>query len=220
VDWNVPAGQLPAYEHYRQTYSHRHDWVAFIDIDEFIVPFDNHIGSTLARAGSHSAVILSWLCFGPNGHEVRPASLIIQAFDARLPVGHPNNFPVKSIVRVSDFLGTWSPHLHRLSGPVCNAQGETVPNDHDHHGTCHKHAVIFHYYTKSRADWADKLARGRADAIDLTPVRQWAWFEEYAREAIVKDDYMMRWHNAVRRELWWLKEGIPCTCSTNVSVLT
>ncbi|NJO79378.1 MAG: glycosyltransferase family 92 protein [Cyanobacteria bacterium RM1_2_2] len=37
-DWPVAPGQLPAYKHCLQTYSQDSEWIAFIDLDEFLFP--------------------------------------------------------------------------------------------------------------------------------------------------------------------------------------
>ena len=199
--WPQRPGQIAAYDDFRANYAMQYDWAAFIDIDEFINPFTDDLPAILNRAGDHSAMLLNWLCFGPNGHDKRPRGLVTENYTLRTAVGDSSNRGVKSIVRMCDMTGAWSPHLHHVRGNVCDPTGRTVPNDHEWR-TCHTNAVINHYYTRSRDDWAGKLARGRADTDVASQQRHWSWFDNYTVNATERDDWMARrWGDAVRREL-------------------
>ena len=198
--WPQRPGQIPAYTHFHANYGTHYDWAAFIDIDEFINPFTGDIRTLLSRAAIHSAMLLNWLSFGPNDHGTRPAGLVIENYTMRLPVHDMCNRGVKSIVRMSDMTGAWSPHHQHVSGVVCDPDGKTVPNDHEPR-TCHSNAVINHYYTRSRQDWAEKLARGRADTDVVSEQRLWSWFDIYRANSTECDNTMVRRGEAVRREI-------------------
>ena len=78
--------QLHAYRHFMDFHARNWDWVAFIDLDEFIHPIEaDSIKDLLPRYGSYSGVLLHWLNFGPNGHESRPNGLVIENYTRQNP---------------------------------------------------------------------------------------------------------------------------------------
>ena len=66
--------QGAAYVHAALCYGHKHRWMAFIDIDEFIVPRQHGtIIEALDRLGRHSNISLPWSQFGNCGHTAKPS---------------------------------------------------------------------------------------------------------------------------------------------------
>jgi len=170
IDWPMPAGQIPAYQDFCTTYAARYDWVAFIDIDEFIMPVTgSSIREPLMRRiySDYSCVLLQWLVFGPSGHQRRPPGLVLENYTTRLPEDRPASRHVKSLVRgkAVTTAGT-TPHIINVSGPTCNTRGQTVLSYAEQPVECHDALLINHYFTKSREDWSAKLRRGKADASD------------------------------------------------------
>lgn len=56
-------------------YRDRTKWMAFIDIDEFIVPVEkNTIPEFLSDYEQYPGVVINWMCFDSNGHENKPTS--------------------------------------------------------------------------------------------------------------------------------------------------
>ena len=75
IDWPDRPGQLSAYNHFRVNHAPRFTWVAFIDIDEFIMPLaGSSIRDILMRPAyaPYAQILLQWLVFGPSGHDRRP----------------------------------------------------------------------------------------------------------------------------------------------------
>ena len=67
IDWPHAAGQIPAYQDFCTNHAARFGWVAFIDLDEFIVPIGcNSIREALMRRryADYSAILLQWLVYG------------------------------------------------------------------------------------------------------------------------------------------------------------
>src|SRR5512140_3821709 len=65
IPWPPRPGQLVAYRDVIKNHARRFDWVAFIDIDEFIVPLETaSVRELLIRYGGFSAVLINWLIFG------------------------------------------------------------------------------------------------------------------------------------------------------------
>jgi hypothetical protein len=188
--------QLPAYRHFIEFHAGSWDWVAFIDLDEFIHPIEaDSIKDLLPRYDAFSGVLLHWLNFGPNGHNRRPMGLVIENYTHRLPAEHSINRHVKSLVKTAHMTGEPDVHVIPTKGLMCNSRGEQVSSEPLQDNICHEVMCINHYYTKSREDWCAKLRRGRADALSE---RVDAWFAEYVQLSKVPDARIIRFANRVK----------------------
>lgn len=202
IDWPERPGQLSAYRHFCQHMAMSFEWVAFIDIDEFVHPLeDDSIKAVLPRYGSASGVLVEWLVFGPSGHVERPTGLVIENYDIRLPEDHPRCGWVKSILRVADIVDVReSPHVFDVSGKLCNTRGEWVPA-HAWIHPCHDVLVLNHYFTKSQEDWDTKTARGAVILAEGRGYYRRREFEEHANAATERDDRIQRFVPLVKQVL-------------------
>ena len=197
IDWPRRAGQIPAYQDFCTDHAAQFAWVAFIDLDEFIMPATGgSIREILVRRtyADYSAILLQWLVFGPSGHQCPTDGLVIENYIRRLGEGFPASRHVKSLVRGSAVTSAGTtPHIINVSGPTCNTRGETVLSYAEQPFACHDTMAIHHYFTKSRADWTFKLVRGKADAPHpvTNPYRDEIYFE-VERDAVVEDTHAIR----------------------------
>ena len=189
IPWPVRPGQQAAYQHCIQTFSRSVDWIAFIDVDEFIHPLRSaDMMGVVGVARDHSAVLLNWLVFGPGGHAVSPPGPTTKAYNLRLPENDRWNAHVKSVVRSARIEGcTETPHIFQVRGLVCNSRGESIPNVPIQAVACHDRSVINHYYTRSSYDWLQKASRGRATTEDQGLQRTQLMFDYCALHARVRD---------------------------------
>jgi hypothetical protein len=209
VDWPQRPGQLPAYRDFLANHRVRFagmgiGWVAFIDLDEFLLPLsDASVPALLSRMGHFSAVLVAWLVFGPSGHDTRPNGLVIEAYDKRAADDAPVNQHIKSIVRCSDMLDvTLNPHEFFLRGPTCDPLGHPVPNIAIQPEACHQGLVLNHYQTRSRAEWETKVARGNAMFEDEEPAYPPDLIDHYADLCRTEDRTIMDWAPRVRSLLF------------------
>ena len=73
VHWPLPGGQIDAYAHALRFYGPSVEWLAFIDVDEFIVPLvDDDIPTLLARWPDAADVRVPRVDFGFSGHRAPP----------------------------------------------------------------------------------------------------------------------------------------------------
>jgi hypothetical protein len=193
--WTQRPGQLQAYDHFTGNHAGEADWVAFIDLDEFVHPLDHPtIRPSIARYDGFGAVLFSWLVFGPSRHRVRPAGLVIDNYRDRFPDDWSINRHVKSMVRTSALRGSGAtPHSFTVDGPTCDALGREIYPEPLLPKPIHEGVIVNHYYSKSFEDWNAKLRRGKADTPDdADKGYEPALFFDIERDAGVRDDRMDR----------------------------
>lgn len=93
-------------------------WVALIDLDEYLLPLEHSDMITfLENYDEYPAVMLSWQCFGTSYVPRIPENrLLIESLTLKAPEYSSRNFPVKSIVRpeyVDLNSKAWPPHTYK-----------------------------------------------------------------------------------------------------------
>ncbi len=160
IDWPLGGGQLAAYNHALRFFGRVARWLAYYDVDEYLVPLaDDDIPSFLDRFPDVAVVRVPRLEFGYSGHRQAPAGLAIDEYaqvanvldlDADLP---PR---VKSIVR-PEAISAVDIHL---------AFPADVPTPGTPTGTAEEAvrglAQLNHYYTRSFEEFEAKRTRGSA----------------------------------------------------------
>jgi hypothetical protein len=169
IDWPAAPGQLLAYNHFCANFAKSFDWVAFIDLDEYLHPLEaNSLPEILDNLEGHAAVLVNWLVFGASGFEISPSGLVIGNYTKRMPVEAEINRHVKTIVRGNAVKQAGvNPHVFVIDGTACNAEGVLISNEPLQTRPCHTKLVINHYHTKSRQAWLQKLSRGRATTTKI-----------------------------------------------------
>ena len=164
VHWPLPGGQLDAYSHALRFYGPSVEWLAFFDVDEFIVPLvDDDIPTLLARWPDAADVRMPRVDFGFSGHREPPAGLTIEAYTevadvfGRDPAKPPR---VKTVLR-SRSVSAVGIHTATVADVHQVAEGRPVP-----HATigaaCHPYVQVNHYYTRSFEEFEAKRFRGSA----------------------------------------------------------
>ncbi|HEY1931065.1 MAG TPA: glycosyltransferase family 92 protein [Acetobacteraceae bacterium] len=205
IDWAEDPGQITAYRDFRIRHASRFDWVAFIDLDEFILPLATdslpEVLNDPLYAG-FSAVQMNWLVFGPSGHNRRPSGLAIENYTRRVDDPHQMNGHVKSIVRCRDLFEIFdTPHIFYTTATQCNTAGKLANLQAITETPCFDAMVVNHYFTRSRQDWRMKLRRGRADTDDPKRHYRMAMFDTLAHDAMVEDRRIVRFVPDVKKLL-------------------
>lgn len=145
---------------------HRYDtrWLAFIDIDEFIVPIkDTSVTDFLKRMEDFPAVEINWLVYGSNGELKKSPQPVMERFTRHSLPGHPLNHHVKSIVnprRVYNMIGCHE--AARIDGKAADPHGRPVKISFRDRAPQQDVIRINHYAIKSREEFVEKQNRGRA----------------------------------------------------------
>jgi glycosyltransferase involved in cell wall biosynthesis len=161
--WPFRYSQAGAYVACLKLFGRSFDWIAFVDSDEFVLPRNGlSIKEVLAPLKDAAAVALNYAFFGSSGIINYPNKLVIESFTHRAPDAFPPNAMVKSIVR-PEGASYRSVHAFNVKGAYVDPTGRPVVWDKLGDRTVIYDTAIArvnHYFTRSRAHWEDKIARG------------------------------------------------------------
>jgi Glycosyltransferase family 92 len=164
VHWPLPGGQLDAYSHALRFFGPSVDWLAFIDVDEFIVPLvDDDIPAFLARFSDAADIRIPRVDFGFSGHRSPPEGLTIDAYTGVADVfgRDPSRPPrVKTIVQ-SRGVSAVGIHTATLADVPIARDERPVPTRSVRTGA-RELAQLNHYYTRSFDEFEAKRFRGSA----------------------------------------------------------
>ena len=180
---------------------HKNDcrYMAFIDLDEYIMPEKpfEPIGLIVERVLSQrkaaAGIALNWCLYGNSGHIKRPNGLIIENYVDRAKETNPMNHMIKTLCNPRLVHYFISPHypqyklgaisvdstgLHRSKGWFCR-------------DLTFKNLRLNHYYCKSKEDYKIKTSRGlgdRAGSYDLSKYEKMNFNEIHDENMLVYKD--------------------------------
>lgn len=177
--WPGYRRQLAAYDHCLAHHRYEARWIAFIDLDEFIVPVkDASIPAFLNRFEQFAAVEVNWLIYGSNGHRTHTEGGVMQRFTRHSLPEHPLNRHVKSIVNPRRVYGMIGCHeAAKIDGYAADSHGQRITRNFRQREPQQDIIRINHYAVRSYEEFCEKQTRGRASGTQ--------------RE--VKDDYFTQY---------------------------
>lgn len=170
IEWPVEQGQMKAYADCAENYSAETSWIAFIDLDEFIVPnAADDIRELLKPFEKRPAVIAYWKLFGTSGRMDRDLNgLVTEDFFVcwrkytnigkcfyNTAYDYANDLPENAAIHHIH----WSRQNGRKLPPV-NFYDHVVCNGINIADDDHPPVQINHYFTKSYQEYAVKRAKG------------------------------------------------------------
>lgn len=168
------ARQLDAYNDALRRYKDECRYLAFIDLDEYLmpaVPFKpivEVVSEALSAYGKGAAGLgVNWAVYGSSGFEKKPSGLVTATFLRRGKKEHFASAHIKTIVNPREVSTYISPHypIYKLGAYSVNETGESrlyvwfcdAPGKYDR-------IRINHYHTKSKEQYInEKARRGMAD---------------------------------------------------------
>ena len=129
-----------------------YDWVAFIDLDEFIFFANNYTLKDLCEDfKDYRSVLLNWRMMGASGHIKRPECNVTKAYTEECETIVPKDIEwmYKSFVNLKKFEGFHN--LHRAYGSVNTHHSPNYKQLH------YDKVWLNHYFTKSWEDWCDRI---------------------------------------------------------------
>lgn len=180
--------QLKAYKDCVRKHKRDSKYIAFIDLDEFIVPVKHKtIPDYLESLGKFSGVQINWIVYGSGGAKTRTDGFVIERFrDHSLPE-HKLNHHIKVIVNPRRILRFFSAHRPVILGIYIDSNGKKALKSFWKRPPVTGEIRINHYAIKSYEEFLEKRSRGRAR---FNRIRGLGFFEKYDRNEI-KDDPIM-----------------------------
>ena len=166
--WDVFPGQLQAYDDCVKRHRDDSQWIAFIDIDEFLFsPLGRPVPEIVGEFEEHPAVGAHWCTFGDSGHDTKPPGLVIENYVMR-STDVNRNWAIKSIVQPHRTVSAGdNPHYFEYDDhtfavnenheQMTGALNRVVP--HIHENPVFERLRLNHYVTKSKEERRAKLAR-------------------------------------------------------------
>ena len=182
VDTLTIAGegmQLTAYDHCLQAFGPEFFWMAFLDLDEFLVlKKEKDVRALLSDYEDYSGLTVNMCSFGSAGHLGRPAGLVMENYQERLD----RDITVKSIVRPERVKMAFSPHdFVYTEGHAVNA--EFFPSIGSYAPVSFGAVQLNHYSYRSQQDYEEKIQRGDAIYVGVNPRNQDKFLAQAKRKA-------------------------------------
>jgi hypothetical protein len=167
VEWAVKPNQRPqkrAFAAGHERLRGQVDWIAFIDIDEFVVlPRHDDIGAFLGDYDHMDAIAVNWKMLGSSGHREYEPGLVMERFTGCATREFDGNRAIKAIARPEGFTAP-RPHTCDFNESVTymTVAGEAIPaGEGRSEQVTHDPIRLNHYFTKSWEEWEWKMKRGR-----------------------------------------------------------
>jgi hypothetical protein len=155
--------QIPAYNDFIKRHKHLYDYVAFFDVDEFLVlKRHTNINDFCLQYIFSGALGVNWYIFGNNGHTKYEPKGVLERFTRRSSI---MDHHVKTIAKCSDLVSMMIHHPNRLNNSAFkNISGNVIrgPFNFNKDDTV---VQLNHYMTKSDEELKKKINRGRATTI-------------------------------------------------------
>ena len=170
--------QLLAYDDCLEKHRLDANWIAVIDLDEFIVPQQHKsIPDFLEKFEDYAAVEINWLIYGSGGAKNKEEGSVMERFKYHSYPNHISNRHVKSILnprRVFCFIGCHE--VARMKDKIVDSHGDVVRKNFRDREPQQDVIRINHYAVKSYEEFLGKRARGRARTIKT---RNLEYFKQY-----------------------------------------
>lgn len=172
--------QVLAYAHAASNFGGAFRWIAFIDVDEFLIPKRaDSLGGALAHLGDCRNLSLPWHMFGRSGHEAPPEGGVLRNYLRRAADPMTDLRGVRAFKCIVDPCHLTALRVHAMdtdgNGRTCNDRGEVAEQAGRRRRGFYSadHLQLNHYYARSEAELAAKIGRG-PNLVAKTP--------EYARK--------------------------------------
>jgi hypothetical protein len=133
------------------------DWIARIDVDEFIRLIEHkNINELLECYKEFGGLGINWRVFGTSGHKTKPTGLVKDNYVWRMPddcggIINGGSFHLKTIIKRDCCIAVPHPHYCHSTKPLVNEDYQ--PYIDAWTASSRKRAVIHHYITKSEEEW-------------------------------------------------------------------
>lgn len=186
--------QLAAYSDAIMKYRYKTKYMAFIDVDEFIVQENNSqslycaVESIMKKNKRAGGVAVNWRMYGSGGHEKRTSGLVTERFVFRGDTDARGNDCIKTIANPRYIEKYEHDHYptYILGFNNINEEGQVVLGWKNILKDT-KILRINHYFTKSKEEWIERRSKGKADTLNEQDKRTINEFYEHDKNDIYDD---------------------------------
>lgn len=160
IQYNGIAKQISAYNHFITNYKNQYDWVAFFDVDEFLVlKKHQNIKDFILEFNNPFGIGINWVFFGANGKINRGEhqNSLIKQFTLRQKDVDRH---IKTMLNLQSDSIMLNPHYSNVN--IINMNKNYFSGPHNENCT-DDIAQINHYHHKTFDDWKDRCIRNQAD---------------------------------------------------------
>jgi hypothetical protein len=161
--------QMNAYNDCVKRFGATSEWIAFVDIDEFIVPkvYPHNLPDFLEDYKEYGGLNINWFVFGSNGHKKRTNQPQLESFTLRSDETFYTNRHTKCIVQPKFVTRCDNPHYfyYKKGKFAVNENFELVANAFSDVSV--NKIQINHYYCRSEEEYLIKIDRGSGDSIRI-----------------------------------------------------
>jgi hypothetical protein len=163
IQFNGGGRQSQAYNHFLSNYKNKYDWVAFFDVDEFLVlKMHDNIKQFLFHYREFDGVGINWYLFGDNNQPMPTDNYsVLDRFTKR---SKKIDKHIKCIVKtnIDSKYNIHSP----INSVIVDCKKNPIAGAFNTQGD-DTIAQINHYFTKTKEEWKLKRERGRAPLINV-----------------------------------------------------
>ena len=185
--------QKPVYRDAIFRFKNETEWMAIIDLDEYIVPVqEDNIKDFLRPYEKFSGVVVNWVMFDSNGIIKRPEGKSVIELFTRVPKDYQyyRNKTVKSIVKPGDVR-----YLNSVHVCIYKKEKYAVDENFNRYRTYVRTQTqynsvskirINHYHCKSKEEYIEKINKGFADRITARKYQEdFLNFKEYVQDYVI-----------------------------------
>lgn len=156
---------VKAYQHCLDNFGYNSRWIAFIDMDEFIVPKNESasLPELLEKYEDYGGLGLSWLIFGSNNHIDKPAGSQLANFTRRSEISFSPNRHIKSIVQPRNVHSAYKSHCFKFKPGFSCVNEHFVRIEEAFADVSVDTIQLNHYYCRSLEEYRQKVERGISD---------------------------------------------------------
>ncbi|NEP78864.1 MAG: glycosyltransferase family 92 protein [Okeania sp. SIO3B3] len=220
-DWPLQVDQQSkAYIHCLENYTTETEWIAFIDLDEFLFPTEkDNLQEILEEFVGYPGIGVNWLNFGPSGHEKQPEGLQIENYTRRSKASFPGNKHIKSIVRPEKAIAPLNPHqFSYIDGLLAVTENYQQINGFETEIHSVEKLRINHYTTRSKEESRKKMMRGTI--YNNKQKQKWSFYEARHKMFNVEEDLtIQRFLPEIKNKIAINQEEIVTPNTTIIKIL-
>ena len=218
VDIPGPFPQYESYQHCLNTFGNDFRWIAFIDIDEYIVLKNNkYIHSLLLEYEEFGGLVVNWVMFSSNGHIKRPKGLAIENFTSRFEYSDRSSQTIKSIVqpRYVKHANLTAHHFTYIDGMF--SVNEMKIKSHGNQSPFSTNKIqLNHYRHKSQEDFQKKIPTWCVSHAEMPEELIWKGFYEQANKSTVLENNLEKYIALInkfhKRPIMFISMATENTC--------